>query len=182
MKQVQGEHLIEYAPFSDDHSDVPVTTLAPNRRSGAGSMTTTTAPSPNNNGLLETSVLGLRWSLGLDPGSSSGGAGSSKTPAKIVLNCTAAIGSVYWSWASLTLFPDTATRHQQEPWQHQQQQQQGRPKPMLMYHESHLAASASAAASSASSVLPPHTLLVSVFVIALSFHWNENGACPMLKR
>lgn len=43
--------------------------------------------------LLETSVLGLRWKL---PPSS----------AVVVLNCTSAVGSVYWSWTAIIFTPE----------------------------------------------------------------------------
>jgi hypothetical protein len=93
--------LIEYAPFIDDDVN-------------------------NNSTMLETAVLGLVWKL-----PSAGVQGEMITDAAaIVFNCTAAVGSVYWSSTSLTLSPEPGSGINVKS------------RPMLMYHGSHLSADA----------------------------------------
>jgi hypothetical protein len=80
----------------------------------------------NNSTILETSVLGLVWKL-----PSGGVHGEMITDvAAIVFNCTAAVGSVYWSSTALTLSPEPGSGVNVKS------------RPMLMYHGSHLSADA----------------------------------------
>lgn len=80
--------MIEYAPFIDDDVN-------------------------NNSTMLETAVLGLVWKL-----PSAGVQGEMITDtAAIVFNCTAAVGSVYWSSTSLTLSPEPGSGINVKSWQ-----------------------------------------------------------------
>ncbi len=98
--QVQGEHLIEYAPLLSDGSD-------------SGDY----ADLGHRTELLETSVLGLSWNISADmlKQRRDGQEG-------IVLNCTAAVGSVYWRSTSLVVLLDpvaaeTEMENGNTPWE-----------------------------------------------------------------
>jgi hypothetical protein len=123
---VKGEHLMEYAPFIDDDG--------------------------HNSTMLETSVLGLVWKL------PSGGAhGETLTDAadSIVFNCTAAVGSVYWSSTALTLSPEPGVNVKS--------------RPMLMYHGSHLSADALPTTSRKSTT--PFSILLSSLLILTAHYY-----------
>lgn len=89
--------MIEYAPFTEDEGS-------------------------NSSTLLETSILGLRWKWMIPSINDN----HVEMDAVISFNCTAAVGSVYWSSTALTLSPEPSTKS----------------RPMLMYHGSHLSAKA----------------------------------------
>ena len=114
--KVRGHHLIEYAPMVDD----------------------------DEGGLLETSVLGLRWRMAVGDSSA-------------VLNCTAAVSSVYWRWTSLTIL-----RENKPPERIQQSNLTTTTK--MSYRESRLFASPS---SSSSSTLSGRNVVVFVICTLL---------------
>ncbi|KZS08211.1 putative Beat-va [Daphnia magna] len=97
--KLKGEHMIEYAPFIDDEAS-------------------------NSSTLLETSILGLRWKWMI----ASSNDNHQEMDAVITFNCTAAVGSVYWSSTALTLSPEPGVG--------------AKSRPMLMYHGSHLSSNA----------------------------------------
>lgn len=101
-KQVQSEHLIEYAPLISD-----------------GSESGDYADHGHRTELLETSVLGLSWNISIDMLKQ-----RRDEQEGIVLNCTATVGSVYWRSTSLVVLLDpvqVATERETEngntPWE-----------------------------------------------------------------
>ena len=121
--------MIEYAPFIDDDVN-------------------------NNSTMLETAVLGLVWKL-----PSAGVQDEMITDAAaIVFNCTAAVGSVYWSSTSLTLSPEPGSGINVKS------------RPMLMYHGSHLSADALPTTRKSTSML---ISLLCISIITAHYYWNN---------